>query len=74
MPSTKADLARVTEGELGVGEMGSIWVTDDSLGHAACALLSRRLFVFLDSKQYPYIGTSGSGCNAGLPALMRASI
>ncbi len=40
----------VTEGELGVGEMGSIWVTDDSLGHAACALLSRRLFVFLDSK------------------------
>lgn len=41
----------VTEGELGVGEMGSIWVTDDSLGHAACALLSRRLFVFLDSKR-----------------------
>ncbi len=41
----------VTEGELGVGEMGSIWVTDASMGHAACALLSRRLFVFLDSRR-----------------------
>lgn len=41
----------VTEGEMGVGEMGSIWVTDTSLKHAACALLSRRLFVFLDSKR-----------------------
>ncbi len=39
----------VAEGELGVGEMGSIWVTDRSLRHAACALLSRRLFLFLDS-------------------------
>lgn len=39
----------ITEGELGVGEMGSIWVTDRSLGKPACALLSRQLFVFLDS-------------------------
>lgn len=38
----------VTEGELGVGEMGAIWVTDKSLGHVACALLSRRLFILLD--------------------------
>lgn len=40
----------VTDSPLGVGEMGSVWVTDESLGHAACALLSRRLFIFLDSK------------------------
>ena len=39
----------VTESPMGVGEMGSVWVTDDSLVHAACALLSRRLFVFLDA-------------------------
>lgn len=39
----------VAEGVMGVGEMGSIWVTDESLGHAACALLSRRLFLFLDA-------------------------
>lgn len=39
----------VTEGEMGVGEMGSIWVTDKSLRHAACALLSRRLYILLDS-------------------------
>ena len=39
----------VTESTMGVGEMGSVWVTDDSLVHAACALLSRRLFVFLDA-------------------------
>lgn len=41
--------ACITEGELGVGEMGSIWVTDKSLGKPACALLSRQLFIFLDS-------------------------
>lgn len=41
----------VTESGMGVGEMGSVWVTDDSLVHAACALLSQRLFVFLDSKK-----------------------
>lgn len=39
----------VTESELAVGEMGSVWVTDASLNHAACALLSRRLFVLLDA-------------------------
>ena len=39
----------VTEGEMGVGEMGSIWVTDRSLRHAACALLSRRLYILIDS-------------------------
>ncbi len=40
----------VTESEMGVGEMGSVWVTDESLVHAACSLLSRHLFIFLDSK------------------------
>lgn len=40
----------VTEGLMGVGETGSIWVTDKSLGHAACALLARQLFIFLDCK------------------------
>lgn len=39
----------VTDSHLGVGEMGSVWVTDNTLRHAACALLSRRLFIFLDS-------------------------
>lgn len=39
----------VTESSMGVGEMGSVWVTDRSLHHAACALMSRRLFIFLDS-------------------------
>lgn len=38
----------VTEGELGVGEMGAIWVTNKSLGHAACALLARELYILLD--------------------------
>lgn len=41
----------VTESAMGVGEMGSVWVTDSTLVHAACALLSRRLFVLLDSKR-----------------------
>lgn len=41
----------VTESSLGVGEMGSVWVTDESLGHAACALLSQHLFIFLDSEK-----------------------
>lgn len=40
----------VSESPMGVGEMGSVWVTDDSLRHAACALLSRRLFMFLDRR------------------------
>ncbi|MDE5831497.1 MAG: lactate utilization protein [Desulfovibrio sp.] len=38
----------VTESEMGVGETGSVWVTDKSLRHPVCALLSRRMFVFLD--------------------------
>lgn len=41
----------VAESEMGVGEMGSVWVTGEKLGHAACALLSRRLFIFLDSNK-----------------------
>lgn len=39
----------VAESPLGVGEMGSVWVTAESLGHAACALLARHLFILLDS-------------------------
>lgn len=39
----------LTEGLMGVGEMGAIWVTDQSLGHAVCALLCRRLYILLDS-------------------------
>lgn len=38
----------VAESELGVGETGSVWVTDESLGHPICALFSRRMFIFLD--------------------------
>ena len=38
----------VTEGLLGVGEMGAIWVTNESLGNTACALLARKLFILLD--------------------------
>ena len=41
----------VTESDMGVGEMGSVWVTDSSLQHAACALLSRQLFVLLNSSK-----------------------
>lgn len=41
----------VTEAEMGVGEMGSVWVTDRTLRHAACALLSRHLFVLLDARK-----------------------
>lgn len=41
----------VTESDMAVGEMGAIWVTDESLTHAACALLSRRLFILLDAKR-----------------------
>lgn len=39
----------VTEGILGVGEMGAIWVTDESLGQPVCAFLARRIFILLDS-------------------------
>lgn len=40
----------IAEGEWGVGETGSIWVTDKSLGLAAAALLSTDLFLFLEKK------------------------
>lgn len=38
----------VGEGLLGVGETGSIYVTDESLGLAACALFSTDLYLLLD--------------------------
>lgn len=41
----------VAESGMGVGEMGSVWVSDKDLRHAACALFSRRLFILLDSKK-----------------------
>lgn len=41
----------VTEAEMGVGEMGSVWVTDRTLRHPACALMSRHLFVLLDASK-----------------------
>lgn len=39
----------VTEGILGVGEMGAVWVTSESLGEPVCALLARRVFILLDA-------------------------
>ena len=41
----------ITEGIMGVGETGSIWVTNESLKHAACALLSKQLFILLDKNR-----------------------
>lgn len=41
----------IAESEMGVGEMGSVWMTGETLHQAACALLSRHLFIFLDSKK-----------------------
>ncbi|MCM1093585.1 MAG: LUD domain-containing protein [Lachnospiraceae bacterium] len=38
----------IGEGKLGVGESGSVWVTDTSLGKAACALMSTDLYLLLD--------------------------
>lgn len=38
----------VAQGVMGVGEMGSIYVTDESLGLAACALFSTDLYLLLD--------------------------
>ncbi|MCM1518199.1 MAG: LUD domain-containing protein [Pseudoflavonifractor sp.] len=38
----------VGQGLLGVGETGSIWVTDESLGKGACALMSTDLYLLLD--------------------------
>lgn len=37
----------VAEGCFGVGETGSVWVTDASLGEPACALFSTDLYLFL---------------------------
>lgn len=39
----------VGEGILGVGETGSVWVTEESLGLTACALFSTDLYLLLDS-------------------------
>lgn len=41
----------ITEGIMGVAEMGAIWVTDESLKHVACALLSLHLFIMIDCQQ-----------------------
>lgn len=38
----------IGEGVMGVGEMGAIWVTDKSVGKAACALMSTDLYLLLD--------------------------
>ncbi len=38
----------IGEGELGVAETGSVWVTNKSLGLAAAALLSTDLYLLLD--------------------------
>lgn len=40
----------VANGLLGVGETGSVWVTDESLGTPAAALMSTDLYMILDSK------------------------
>ncbi len=39
----------VARGILGVGETGSVWVTEESLGLAACALFSTDLYLLLDA-------------------------
>lgn len=41
----------VGEGILGVGETGSVWVTDKSLGLAAAALFSTDLYLMLDARK-----------------------
>ncbi len=38
----------IGEGEIGVGETGSVWVTEKSLGLTACALFSTDLYLLLD--------------------------
>ena len=47
--ATKIEVC-VTDAGMGVGEVGAVWVSNKSLRHAACALLARRLFVFVDEK------------------------
>lgn len=39
----------VARGILGVGETGSVWVTEESLGMTACALFSTDLYLLLDT-------------------------
>lgn len=39
----------ISEGELGIGETGSVYVTNDSLGLAASALFSTNLYLLLDA-------------------------
>lgn len=41
----------LAEGELGVGETGSVWVTDKSLGLTAAALFATDLYLLLDSRK-----------------------
>lgn len=41
----------VAEGLLGIGEMGSVLVTDKSLGKPACALLCTDLYLLLDKSK-----------------------
>lgn len=41
----------VANGLLGVGETGSVYVTDESLGLAACALFSTDLYLLLDREK-----------------------
>lgn len=36
---------------LGVGETGSVWVTDEAVGKAACALMSTDLYLLLDGSR-----------------------
>ncbi len=44
----------VGDGVIGVGETGSVWVTEESLGLTACALFSTDLYLLLDAKNiYP---------------------
>lgn len=38
----------VARGLMGVGEMGAVWVTDESLGKGACALMATDLYLLLD--------------------------
>lgn len=46
--AAKIDIC-ITESDLGVGEMGSLWVTDESLRQPACGLLCLHLYVLVDA-------------------------
>lgn len=41
----------VTEAILGVGETGSLWVTDATLHNSSCALLCKHLYVLIDKNK-----------------------